>query len=657
MPDEATFFFYAGSQKIELELVEDTVAVAFTESIPERRLNELRARARPVDVLGRSPALLSRNVLVHRTGPAARGAARVQAFAERLNRGPSVRFVNHVFRNPANDLHLIPTDEILARFKPDVAQAQIDALNSQHNVEIVEQKAYAPAQYLLRVLNPSPRRIFDVANAYHESDLTEWASPNFVRETRARFIAQQWHLNNTGQHYLGAPPSFPALAPGVAGEDVRANQAWAITQGSGNIVIAILDEGVDTTHPDLQANIVEGGRNFTDPTDPNNPNPLGNDAHGTACAGVAAGIGSRISGIAPGCKILPIKMLGADDNGMADAIHYAANLAQVLSNSWGLDQAVAPVDQAIQDVIATSREGKGAVVLFAVGNNNQPISTGDQSRIDGVIAVGASTNVGLRAGYSNTGESVDNPPGSKRISVLAPSDGTSSNHLWWAGFPADNSTENIYTSDIQAARGYNPQPAGTSSVPEPNVDANSVANFPDYTGLFGGTSSACPLAAGVCALMLSLNADLTAAQIKYILEATADKIGTGQARQDSPNATAPAAQQANYQPNSGHDSRYGFGRVNAERAVKAARGDPILQFDGATYRDAIPVVLRRQPGTNHFVSVDEIEVVDARRDREATPPANTPRLHGAPGGFLRASFQPTGGGPAITDELDIEGGP
>ena len=661
MPDEAGYFYYAGDRKVALEPVENTAAVAFTDAIPPRRMEALRSEAQPMPRLARSPSLLLRNVVVHRTAPGPGGTDRVDALAERLTRAPTVRFVTRVFRNPANGLHMVLTDQVSVRFKPDVTQAEIDALLAHLGLEPVEQKLYAPNQFLLQVSDPTPDRALMVANALHESPLVEWAEPNFVMEKRTRFQAFQWHLNNTGQNPTGQ-------GPGVVGEDVDAHAAWAITEGSGNVTLAILDEGVDLTHPALQGNIAEGGRNFDDPTNPTNPNPVGDGAHGTACAGVAAGEGGRTNGMARDCRILAIKMLEADNNAIADAVHYAAQRAQVLSNSWGTSFSAA-IQQAFLDVMATGREGKGTVVLFAIGNENAPIPPGDQSRIPGVIAVGASTNVGSRSGYSNHGDSVDNADtGRKRISVLACSDGTSANRPLWQAvltgtggvgpFENDNSTENIYTTDIQGNRGFNPQPPGSISIPEPPP----LAADPDYSGLFGGTSSACPLVAGITALMLSVNANLTRAQIKYLIEATADKIGTGVNRIDVPTGNVQNTRRGASYDGTGHDPLFGFGRANAEQAVKAARGEPVRQVirDAAgtpSLGDAIPVVLRRVPGTNHFVSDTTLELVDARRDGLALNQADKTFVRGGPGGFLRATFQPAGGGPAMSDEVDIAGQP
>jgi subtilisin family serine protease len=646
MPGEPTYFYYNQGQKVPLELVEDTVAVAFNGPIPARRLATLEESESPLAMAERSPALLDQAILLYRPAAAARGPAGLRAFAERLNRGPSVNFVAHVFRDQQTGLRLVPTDEIIARFKPGVTEQQIDALNAGYGVERVEQLAYAPSQYRLRVLNPAPLRTLEVANIYYLSDLVEWAEPNFMAEMRQsalELLPQQWHLQNTGQ------------AGGLAQEDVRAQQAWAAinSQGDSNVVIAIVDGGVDPKHPGLKNNLViANGCNFLDSDKPNDPTPQTFNSHGTSCAGIAVGAGGKISGVAPGCKVLPVKVILSGFNNfeaVAKALRFAAERAQIISNSWA-SPASDQISQALTEAMLSGRGGRGTIVLSGSGNDNgsmHPIA-----RTSGVIVVGASTNVGFRAGYSNRGDAEDNPAKKqKRLSVVAPSSGTDISHAHGLSAigPPDGSTAGIVTTDNSGTAGSNPPATGVTEL---------VADI-DYTGNFGGTSAACPLAAGVCALMLSVNADLTREQVKYLLEATADKIGTRQARVEVPKGTAGAGIPANYNLTSGNDPSYGFGRVNALQAVKAARGDAVRQIvrDAAgvpAYQDAIPVILRRVKGTNHFVSDDEIELVDARRDPEATNPPSTVRVRGAPGGFLRAAFQRTGGGPAISDELTIK---
>jgi hypothetical protein len=162
--------------------------------------------------------------------------------------------------------------------------------------------------------------------------------------------------------------------------------------------------------------------------------------------------------------------------------------------------------------------------------------------------------------------------------------------------------------------------------------------------------------------MLSVNADLTAAQVKYILEATADKIGTGQHRIDVPDGQPPAGKTAGYDAATGHDIKFGFGRANAGQAVRAAQGRPIQQLlrdeagVPADVQDEILVTLTRRDG-DRFVSEKLIELVDARRDPIQLSADDRLFVRGGPGGFLRAAFRPTGGGATMTDEVDVLGQP
>ena len=221
----------------------------------------------------------------------------------------------------------------------------------------------------------------------------EWATPNFVRETELYFtpndplFGQQQHLHNTGQQ------------GGIADADIDAPEAWNISQGSGSIVIAIIDDGVDTTHTDLTIRtnpgetgggketngIDDDGNGFTDDwrgwdfaNGDNNPNPIGFNGHGTACSGVAAAKinnGYRTTGIAGNCRILPVKIFtdagpATTDANIGSAIGYATdNGADVLSNSWGGGAPSAFIDASITDAVTNGRGGLGCPVFFANGNS------------------------------------------------------------------------------------------------------------------------------------------------------------------------------------------------------------------------------------------------------------------------------------------------
>lgn len=301
----------------------------------------------------------------------------------------------------------------------------------------------------------------------------------------------QWHLRNTGQN------------GGTANVDVNVVPAWDNYKGTG-IRIGIVDDGLQLTHPDLIANVdTANDRDFNGLDD--DPSPGEKDFHGTACAGVAAARGNNglgVTGAAPEANLVGLKLIAAPttDADEADAFAFKNDLIHIKSNSWGpYDSAYGqggpgPLSlAAMQNAVTTGRGGKGTIFLWAAGNGN---GSGDDSNYDGwanspfAIAVSAINEKGRSSFYSEPGAN---------ILVCAPS---------------SSGNEGITTTDITGANGYNDE-GGT-------VERPDFSNL-DYTNGFGGTSSATPTVAGVIALMLQANPNLTYRDVQEILVRTAVK--------------------------------------------------------------------------------------------------------------------------------------
>lgn len=325
------------------------------------------------------------------------------------------------------------------------------------------------------------------------------------------FAGRQYELRNVGQ----------VAGLGATSNDMDVPQAWADTPGPYTPLVAVIDDGVDLTHPDL--NLVQG-YDWNGSTGGGPKNDTSN--HGTACAG---NVGARansigVRGTAPGVPIMPVEGLGSatQQSDLASAIDVAvAHGAKVLSNSWGwVGTPVQVIVNAISDALQAGR-----VVVFAAGNGpDRPPYTydvafpGNQTGSLDIITVGASSMTDEHKaaassdGLFNWGSSyVGSGP-----DVVAPGP--------WS-----------YTTDRQGSLGYN------------NGSELADAN---YTVSFGGTSSSTPKVAGICALMLKANPKLTPAQVKNILCSTAKDIGAV-----------------------GYDDKTGWGRVNALAAVVKAK-DP-----------------------------------------------------------------------------------
>lgn len=314
----------------------------------------------------------------------------------------------------------------------------------------------------------------------------------------------QWHLNNTGQTY------------GTVGVDISAKDAWSASSAAGSgVTVAVIDEGVDLSHPDLAANLVAG----YDATGlGSNGAPSGDDAHGTCCSGIIAAVTDNskgVAGIAHGAKIMPVRIAYDDGSGswvtydswIADGITWATNNgADVLSNSWGGGSDSQAIDDAISNAKTSGRSGKGCVVVFSAGNDNTDVAY--PGYLDTVISVAALSPCDQRkAPASCDGE------------------------YWWGsnyGAALDISAPGVlmYTTDISGSSGY---------------------ETGDYIANFNGTSSAAPVVSGVAALVIGSNPTLTATQVEQILYSTADDLYT-----------------------TGWDATSGYGRVNAQNAVLQA---------------------------------------------------------------------------------------
>ena len=430
--------------------------------------------------------------------------------------------------------------EVVLRFRPKTPKKTRDAILRKHGFVVRSRSPFAPDQCIVHHKNAKlvSEDLIDVSNDWATMDEVEFSSPNFVSEF-SRGAApvirkEQWHLLNRALHNGQRQ-----------GEDVNAKQAWADSGGGDTkIAVAVLDDGVDIDHPNFRYRIKRNpdpnepkdkyGRDFFLPDshpDHFNPRPKlfqhpydqmrGNDIHGTPCAGVIASSGrtGNVRGIAYRSRILPVKVFHADslasEAAVADALRYSALFADVISCSWS-----GPDSDAIHDAIrvdaAAGRGGKGVAVFCATGNDFSMQLIPAPAKWPETIGVGASTDRGTLASYSNTGP---------EVSVVAPSSG---------------GARGIFTSDVSNPnRGFN------------LGDANAGGADGLHTNDFGGTSSATPLAAGVAALMLAVNPDLTAEQIREILQATAEKIGSGYVN--------------------GRSDRFGYGRVDAQAAVAAAR--------------------------------------------------------------------------------------
>eukprot|EP00298_Acanthocystis_sp_HF-20_P018353 c21951_g1_i1.p1 GENE.c21951_g1_i1~~c21951_g1_i1.p1 ORF type:complete len:1871 (-),score=718.46 c21951_g1_i1:35-5647(-) len=327
----------------------------------------------------------------------------------------------------------------------------------------------------------------------------------------------QWHLCNTGQ------------GGGTAGVDVDVAGAWEKEYFGDDVQIAIVDDGVYHSHPDLVSKYIP-----EDSYDYNSkdfdPMAEDEDSHGTSCAGVAVAAKETTCGVgvAPNAVFSAIRLIsqGYTTSDEMLALSHHINSNHIFSNSWGprdcsslfgceIERMPELLRAQLSNNVKYGREGKGTIYVWAAGNGgiNDDVNYDGYANSMYAIAVAACNDDGKRSIYSEPGAA---------IHVCAPS--------------SDSGHSGIFTTAL-------PETA--------DLEGNCTARF-------GGTSSATPLVSGIIALILSANQDLGWRDVKHILKQSAIKTDPTDSDwfQNAANVWV--------------SHSYGFGRVQASRAVDLA---------------------------------------------------------------------------------------
>lgn len=457
---------------------------------------------------------------------------------DKIREKEEVAVGTHIYFAEGSDTPVVPTGEIAITFEEGVSEGEQQIALEEFALELVERRS--PYFVIAKVTPDSPNPI-KVAQALQDSLLVKIADPDldivldeYETIPSDHLLGQEWHLKNQG--FL--PGSGVRLRVGA---DAKVIDAWDKlgNYGSSNITVAVIDTGFDLTHPDLKGKVVNPYNVFKQSSQVPQGDPRYH--HGTSCASVAvaAANASGIVGSAPNARLMPLHGTSFSDRDTEVMFDYCVrNGADIISCSWGTTDPAHRLnyrkDQAIRKAATQGRNGKGCVILYAAGNEGKSYINYYAAHPN-VIAVGATTSQDQHASYSNQGA---------ELSIVAPSNGhwpILAARAWW------DEGDTRYSGNY---RYY--------------IDGVSRGNHYKH---FGGTSSSTPLVAGICALILSANPDLTGAEVKDILIQTADKVG----------------QPTDYYR--GHSRKFGYGRVNAMRAIEEAirrRGNRIQPVGGAT---------------------------------------------------------------------------
>ncbi|MGG6295407.1 S8 family serine peptidase [Leptolyngbya sp. AN02str] len=552
LPEQEGLILQRGGEELRLTKVRDRLTVRL---VPEASVEALANHVGALSAM----AIATVNLVELRVEP-----SQLESAMQAARSATSVVFASHVYameNSPETLVYL--TNELTVQFGSSVEMETIRAIATSLGIRGIKPVAGIAQTFVFELTQFATANPIKLANQLMRMPEVLVAEPNVVIQAQPLYrptdseYGRQWYLSNTGGVQI------------VQSAHISAEAAWDVTRGVRSIVVAITDDGVDLNHPDFQ-----GKGKIVAPRDlkRNDVLPMPEEAHenhGTACAGVAVAEENTVGivGVAPGCSLMPIRTTGyLDDQAIEDLFNWAIDKgAAVISCSWGPSAVYFSLSlrqRAVMTRAATQgRNGKGCVIVFSAGNANRPVSgtvnergwqgdvlKGNTNWLNGyavhpdVITVSASTSLGKKAAYSNWGDA---------ISVCAPSNNAppgvwlpQTGYVFTAPqIQGSLAGQGVVTSDRLGSTGYGPG---------------------DYTNTFGGTSSSCPVVAGIAGLILSVNPFLTARDVKQILQNTADKIVDTDADPQLGNRFG------TYNAN-GHSRWFGYGKVNAAKAVQAAR--------------------------------------------------------------------------------------
>jgi subtilisin family serine protease len=444
---------------------------------------------------------------------------------------PNIKFAGRVWKEELSGSTFIYTENLFVKFRANVSIKDILTLLSPYKLSVKEKFTFTTNAYFVKSEGFTGINIFDIASILGENEQVLICYPEMVFPKKTHQIHEnQWFLKEVSIDVSNKP------------RGVEMRKVWQYSKGE-NMTIAIIDDGVDTHHPEfnLPGKLVYPRDTILD-IDSAQPQTI-DENHGTCCAGVALAQGSGLaSGVAPMARLIPVRSGGLGSFSEAKAFAWAADHgADIISCSWGPPDGIwyDPNDPAhripfplpdssrlaIEYALKKGRNGAGCLLVWAAGNGNEEIYYDGYASLPAILAVAACDFKEKRSPYSDFGQN---------IACCFPSSSASST--------PSGASDGIWTTDRSHALGYNPEG--------------------DYVGTFGGTSASCPGVAGCLALILSVFPKLENRHIRPILNMTSDKISSDTGKYTN-----------------GHSHYFGYGRINPHLAILFIKQNLVIETE------------------------------------------------------------------------------
>ncbi len=437
----------------------------------------------------------------------------------------------HDYRLAETGEEFLITDRIFVTFRESLDQAAIDAFAGSYGLR--QKQAFSEQDYLFQLtvhtgMNPIKLVVLlteeEPLVALAEHDLNYQVNPSQFEVPSDSDYLQQWHLHNRLSH--------PQVDPRSSS---RCEEAWQFLEGYGSpdVVVGVTDDGCKLDHHDFDSpgkfegwGYFEQQRLINNNDIDANPNKMyvSGSNHGTSCAGViAAEINARLTvGAAPGCRLFPIKWesegpaLFISPSKLLTAINYLADKVDIISNSWGgVPTSIWPtyVIRRITELATVGgRRQRGIIFMWAAGNSNCPLSHRTNIDVPYTPGWGEQGWIGVQTSRTFQNNLVG-VPGVVHVAALASNAQRShySNYGTGITFCGPSSNSHSYWRSQVPGLGITTATGGTRFNRQLTTDE------------FGGTSSATPLVAGIAALVISANPELTAIEVISLLKRTASK--------------------------------------------------------------------------------------------------------------------------------------